>query len=91
MHSRFYNLLRAFQYRNYRLFFLGQSIAITGAWMTLAAMGWLVFRLTHDPYTLGLVGFFKHVPTFFSRPWVACWWTMSAAGGSLSAPSLRMP
>lgn len=61
--------LRAFRSRNYRLFFLGQSIAITGTWMTLAAMGWLVYRLTGDPYKLGLVGFFKHAPTFFLAPW----------------------
>lgn len=61
--------LRAFRWRNYRLFFLGQSVAITGMWMTLAAMGWLVYRLTEDPLQLGLVGFFKHAPTFFLAPW----------------------
>ena len=61
-------VLRAFRYRNYRLFFVGQSIAITCTWLTLAAMGWLVFRLTEDPRSLGWIGFFKQAPTFFLAP-----------------------
>lgn len=64
----FRKLLRAFQYRNYRLFFAGQSVALTGGWMTLAALGWLIFRLTGDPLLLGLMGFFLHAPTFFLSP-----------------------
>ncbi len=60
--------LQAFRYRNYRLFFAGQSVAITGGWMTLAALGWLLFRLTGDPFMLGLMGFFLHAPTFLIAP-----------------------
>ncbi len=61
-------LFRTLAYRNYRLFFLGQIVALTGTWMTLAAMGWLVFRLTEDPFKLGLIGFFMHAPTFILAP-----------------------
>ena len=57
-------LLRALKTRNYRLFISGQAISLTGTWMTLAAIGWLVYRLTGDPLMLGLVGFFLHAPTF---------------------------
>jgi MFS family permease len=60
--------LRAFRYRNYRLFFTGQSVAITGTWITLAALGWLLYRLTSDPFTLGLMGFCLHAPTFVLAP-----------------------
>lgn len=58
------HLLRAFRHRNYRLFFTGQVIALNGTWMTLAALGWLLFRLTGDPLTLGMMAFFMQAPTF---------------------------
>jgi len=34
--------LRAFRYRNYRLFFYGQSLSIIGNWIQQVAMSWLV-------------------------------------------------
>lgn len=61
-------LLRALRVRNYQLFISGQAISLTGTWMTLAAIGWLVYRLTGDPLMLGLVGFFLHAPTFVLAP-----------------------
>ncbi len=62
------HILRPFQYRNYRLFFLGQSIAINGTWMSLAALSWLTYRLTRDPVSLGLLMFYKQAPTFLLSP-----------------------
>ncbi|MCC5841443.1 MAG: MFS transporter [Opitutales bacterium] len=56
--------LRAFRHRNYRLFFLGQTIALNGNWMTMTAMGWLLFRLTEDPFLLGLMAFCLQAPAF---------------------------
>ena len=47
--------LRAFRHRNYRLFFGGQAISLTGTWMQQVAQGWLVLQLTNDPLWLGLV------------------------------------
>lgn len=47
--------LRAFRYRNYRLFFAGQAVSLVGTWMQQVAQGWLVLQLTHDPLWLGLV------------------------------------
>lgn len=47
--------LRAFQHRNYRLFFGGQAISLVGTWMQQVAQGWLVLQLTNDPFWLGLV------------------------------------
>ena len=37
-------MLRALRYRNYRLFFGGQSISLIGTWMTRIATSWLVYR-----------------------------------------------
>lgn len=55
---------RAFQYRNYRLFFGGQGLSLIGTWMQQIAMSWLVYRLTNSAFMLGLVGFTGQVPTF---------------------------
>jgi MFS family permease len=57
-------LVRAFRYRNYRLFFGGQGISLVGTWMQQIAMGWLVYRLTNSAFLLGLIGFTSQIPTF---------------------------
>jgi MFS family permease len=62
------NTLRAMRYRNYRLYFGGQGISLTGSWMQQVAMGWLVYRLTGSAFYLGLVAFFAQVPVFFMSP-----------------------
>lgn len=53
---------RALQHRNYRLFFGGQGISLIGTWMTRVATGWLVYRLTHSAFLLGLVSFAGQIP-----------------------------
>jgi MFS family permease len=61
-------LLGALKYRNFRLFFLGQSISLIGTWMQQVAMIWLVYRLTNSAFLLGLVGFCSQIPSFFLAP-----------------------
>jgi len=34
--------------RNFRLYFLGQLVSISGTWMQSVAMGWLILTLTHN-------------------------------------------
>ena len=60
--------LRALRHRNYRLYFGGQGISLTGSWMQQVAMGWLVYRLTGSAFYLGLVAFFAQVPVIFMAP-----------------------
>jgi MFS family permease len=60
--------LRALRHRNYRLYFGGQGISLTGSWMQQVAMGWLVYRLTGSAFYLGLVAFFAQVPVIFMSP-----------------------
>lgn len=60
--------LRAFQYRNYRLFFFGQGISLIGTWMQRIALSWLVYRLTDSAFLLGFVGFASQMPTFLLSP-----------------------
>jgi len=55
-------LIRALRHRNYRLFFGGQGISLIGTWMTRIATAWLVYRLTHSAFLLGLVSFASQIP-----------------------------
>lgn len=62
-------MLRALRHRNYRLFFTGQLVSLTGTWMQSVAQGWLVLRLTDSPLMLGLVAACNSLPVLlFSLP-----------------------
>ena len=65
--------LRAFQSRNYRLFFTGQGVSLIGTWMTRLAMSWLVYRLTGSAVLLGVTGFASQIPAFVLGPIVGVW------------------
>lgn len=65
--------LRALGHRNYRLFFSGQSVSLIGTWMTRVAISWLVYRLTHSPFLLGLASFAGQIPTFVLGPFAGVW------------------
>jgi MFS family permease len=66
-------LLRALEYRNYRLFFSGQSLSLIGTWITRIATSWLVYRLTGSAWMLGVVGFLGQIPTFLLGPFAGVW------------------
>ncbi len=55
--------LQALRHRNFRLFFVGQFVSRIGFWMQQVALSWLVYRLSHSPFLLGLVGFAGQFPT----------------------------
>jgi MFS family permease len=55
---------RALRHRNYRLFFFGQIISLSGTWMQMVAQSWLVYRLTGSVALLGLIGFASQFPIF---------------------------
>src|ERR1051326_9175476 len=71
--SRLKFMLRALRHRNYRLFFGGQSLSLVGTWMTQVASSWLVYRLTHSAWLLGLVGFSGQVPALVLAPFAGVW------------------
>jgi len=62
------NIVRSLRYRNYRLFFYGQSISLIGTWIQRITVPWLVYRLTGSVFLLGLVGFAGQIPTFIMSP-----------------------
>ena len=45
----------ALKHRNFRLFFFGQLISLTGTWMQNTAQSWLVYQLTGSKLLLGIV------------------------------------
>src|SRR5262249_20697773 len=59
----------AFQYRNYRLYFVGQLVSLIGTWMTSTAQGWLVYQLTGSKALLGIVAAAGTAPMLFFATW----------------------
>src|SRR5215510_979269 len=59
---------RVFRHRNYRLFSAGQLVTLLGTWIQSVALSWLVYRLTHSAFLLGLVSFCSQAPIFFITP-----------------------
>lgn len=57
-------VFRAFQSRNYRLYFYGQSVSLIGTWMQSTAISWIVYSMTHSPFMLGLSLFCSKFPSF---------------------------
>jgi MFS family permease len=50
------------RYRNYRLFFAGQTISQTGSWMQRIALGWFVLQITHSPFAVGVMALAQFLP-----------------------------
>ena len=50
------------KHRNYRLFFFGQVISVTGTWMQNIAMAWLVLELTDSPVAVGVLALCQFLP-----------------------------
>ncbi len=55
--------------RNYRLYFIGQGISLSGTWMQIVALGWLVLQLTGSGSQLGLVVGTGFWPILIFGPW----------------------
>lgn len=61
-------MFRSLKYRNFQLFFYGQSISLMGTWMQKTAVSWLVYRLTGSAFLLGLVTFASLIPSLVLSP-----------------------
>jgi MFS family permease len=60
LHRRTFASLR--MHRNYRLFFSGQIISVTGTWMQNIATAWLILELTHSPVAVGVLALCQFLP-----------------------------
>lgn len=55
-------LFESLRLRDFRIYFLGQMVSITGTWMQNVAQAWLVYRLTESSFLLGFVAFAGLIP-----------------------------
>jgi predicted MFS family arabinose efflux permease len=57
-------IFKAFQYRDFRLMWVGACTSSIGTWMQIVAQGWLIYRLSHSSRLLGLDQFLAGIPIF---------------------------
>ena len=71
MNARAYSskTFAALSVRNFRLFFVGQLISVSGTWMQSVALGWLVLQITGSSLDLGLVVALQFVPMLLAGPY----------------------
>ena len=50
------------KHRNYRLFFSGQVVSVSGTWMQNIATAWLILSLTHSPVAVGVLALCQFLP-----------------------------
>lgn len=59
----------ALRHRNFRVFYTGQLLSLTGTWMQSTAQGWLVLELTNSALRLGIVTAVMSLPTLLFSLW----------------------
>ncbi|OAG27339.1 MFS transporter [Thermodesulfatator autotrophicus] len=64
-----HNLILPLRLRNFRIFFLGQSLSLIGTWIHTTAQRWLIYDLTGSAFFLGVLGGIGSLPILlFSLP-----------------------
>lgn len=54
---------------NYRRYYAGQAVSLTGTWMQMAAQAWLVLTLTHSSAALGAIIALQTLPVLLITPY----------------------
>jgi MFS family permease len=62
------SIFSALRFRNYRLFWSGQLVSVTGTFMQSTAQQWLVLTLAHNALALGIVGALQFGPLLILAP-----------------------
>ncbi|HUI55171.1 MAG TPA: MFS transporter [Bryobacteraceae bacterium] len=57
-------VFKAFQYRDFRLMFIGACTSAVGTWMQLFAQGWLIWKISHSARLLALDPILQATPIF---------------------------
>ncbi|MFL5817593.1 MAG: MFS transporter [Conexibacter sp.] len=61
--------LRSFDVPNYRRYFLGQLVSLSGTWMQVVAEMWLVLQLTHSGFAVGVAAALQFAPMLIGGAW----------------------
>ena len=59
----------ALRIRNYRLYFAGQAISMSGTWMAMVAQAWLVLELTESATWVGVSVAAQTLPILLVGPY----------------------
>ena len=59
----------ALKVRNFRLYFIGQGISVSGTWMQSVAQSWLILDLTGSGLMLGITVALQFLPMLLAGPW----------------------
>jgi predicted MFS family arabinose efflux permease len=60
----FKRIFKAFEYRDFRLMWVGACTSSIGTWMQVMAQSWLVYQLSDNPFYLGIDQFLGQIPIF---------------------------
>jgi MFS family permease len=82
---------RSLRIHNYRFYFFGQIVSLTGTWMQSVGQAWLVLQLTGSGVALGATAALQFAPILVAGPWGGViadrvdkrrlvTWTQAAAG-----------
>ena len=69
MHQHATRTFRSLTNRNYRLFFSGQLVSVSGTWMQMVAQSWLVLTLTRSGVALGVTAALQFLPMLLFGVW----------------------
>ena len=53
------------QHRNFRLFWIGQTVSLIGTWMQTVGQGWLALEMSNSAFIVGLVAAAGSLPILF--------------------------
>lgn len=67
--QRLLHAFPAFENRNFRLYFTGQSVSLVGTWLQMVAQGWLVFDITRSAFWVGAVAAALMAPSLLLSLW----------------------
>jgi MFS family permease len=67
--ERLRRMLSSLEVRNYRLYFFGQLVSMSGNWMQQIAIAWLVLSLTNSAFALGLTIALQALPYLLVGVW----------------------
>ena len=62
MYNRVARTFSSLAIYNYRIYWLGQLVSLSGTWMQATAQAWLVLKLTNSPTALGTVTMLQFLP-----------------------------
>jgi len=81
----------AFSVHNFRLYFGGQVVSVSGAWMQRVAQSWLVLELTGSGVAVGALTAVQFLPILLLAPRGGLIADRMTRGGSCTSPRVSPP